>query len=133
VKSELAMRWLKWTPFVNETCKNCKLLPNCAGACAYKFVHTGAQRGEAAVLPCPSWKYNMKERLVLRAVGMNMITRDDYDPAEIKTIPTELCADVHLDGGQALPEEMQLFYDAEKKKKLPLLPMASQPAATTAP
>jgi uncharacterized protein len=133
VKSELAMRWLKWTPFVNETCKNCKLLPNCAGACAYKFVHTGIQRGEAAVLPCPSWKYNIKERLVLRAVGMNIITRDDYDPAEIKTVPTELCADVHLDGGQALPEEMQLFYEAEKKKKLPLLPVATQlPAAAAA-
>ena len=123
-KSSMVMRWLKWTPFDNETCKNCKLLPNCAGACAYKFVHSSETRGEAAVLPCPSWKYNMKERLVHRALGRKLITEADYDPAEIKTVPTELCADVHIDGGKPLPDEMQKFYDeqqAPKKFKLTVI------------
>lgn len=113
-KSEMVMQWLKWTPFDNETCKNCKLLPNCAGACAYKFVHASDTRGEAAVLPCPSWKYNMRERLVHRALGKKLITEADYDPAAIKTIPSELCADVHIDGGKALPEEMQRFYEEQQ-------------------
>jgi len=115
--SEMAMKWLKWTPFDNETCKNCKLLPNCAGACAYKFVHSADTRGEAAVLPCPSWKYNMRERLIHRALGKKMITEDDYEPAAITTIPSELCADVHIDGGKALPDEMQRYYEEQQKPK----------------
>lgn len=115
--SEMAAKWLKWTPFDNDTCKNCKLLPNCAGACAYKFVHASDTRGEAAVLPCPSWKYNMRERLVHRALGKKMITEDDYVPEDIVTRPSELCADVHLEGGIALPAEMQSYYEAQKKQK----------------
>ncbi|MGN6107544.1 MAG: TIGR04463 family radical SAM/SPASM RiPP maturase, partial [Kofleriaceae bacterium] len=106
-ENELMMKWLDWSPFKNHTCKNCKILPNCAGACAYKFIHSESTRNEAAVLPCPSWKYNIKERLVQRAEMMGKITADDYDPAEIKTNPAELCADEVLGGGLALPETMQ--------------------------
>lgn len=116
IKSDLMFRWLRWTPFVNETCRNCKLLPNCAGACAYKFVHAESTRGEAAVLPCPSWKYNIKERLLVRAVAMGAVTVDDYNLDEVRTDPSQLCADVHV-AGQALPEEMQRFYDEEAKAK----------------
>lgn len=108
-QSKLMQEWLKWTPFVNDTCRNCKLLPNCAGACAYKFIHAEDTRGEAAVLPCPSWKYNIKERLVLRAVKMGAIPLDDYDPEAVKTQPSELCADVKL-AGQALPDKMAAMY-----------------------
>ncbi len=125
VKSEMAMRWLRWTPFDNETCRNCKLLPNCAGACAYKFVHAGDTRGEAAVLPCPSWKYNIKERLLHRAERMGFVKPEDYDPAAVETNPMELCADVVVAGGKALPEVMQREYEAQKKRvkkrRLPLL------------
>lgn len=104
--SSAARRWLAWTPFANDTCRNCKILPNCAGGCAYKFLHATETRGEAAVLPCPSWKYNIKERLVLRAEKSGAITEDDYDPAAIRTEPSELCAEVHVPG-EALPEPMQ--------------------------
>lgn len=103
---ERVLNWLRWTPFENDTCRNCKILPNCAGACAYKFVHAQDTRGEAAVLPCPSWKYNIKEKLVLRAEKMKLISAADYDPEMIRTIPQELCADVHMDGGHELPQNM---------------------------
>lgn len=123
-ENETLERWMGWTPFVNETCRNCKLLPNCAGACAYKFVYAGMTRGEAAVLPCPSWKYNIKERLLNRALAMNAITRDDFDPEAVRTEPSELCADTAL-AGEALPPEMQAYYDAQKaaakRRRLPLL------------
>ena len=119
------MQWLQWTPFDNETCKNCKLLPNCAGACAYKFVHAELTRGEAAVLPCPSWKYNIKERLLNRAIAMGAITAEDVDPEAAHTDPSELCADVHLGGGKALPREMLAHYEQQKraarKRQLPVV------------
>lgn len=128
VKSELAMRWLLWTPFDNETCQNCKLLPSCAGACAYKFIHASDTRGEAAVLPCPSWKYNIKERLLHRAEMMGFIKPGDYDPEAVETNPAELCADVQIAGGKALPEAMQREYEAQKKRvKKRRLPMVAAP------
>ncbi|WP_428267363.1 TIGR04463 family radical SAM/SPASM RiPP maturase [Haliangium sp.] len=106
-QSDKAKAWDQWTPFANDTCRNCKILPNCSGACAYKFIHAGDTRGEAAVLPCPSWKYNIKERLVLRAERSGVITAEDYDRHEIRTEPSELCAEVHVEGGNALPDSMQ--------------------------
>ncbi|HEY0253002.1 MAG TPA: hypothetical protein VGC41_15810, partial [Kofleriaceae bacterium] len=100
---------------------------NCAGSCAYKFIHAGDTRGEAAILPCPSWKYNIKERLVQRAIGKGKLTKDDFDPEEIRTIPTELCADHFLDGGKELPEAMAAAYEEQKKqkRKLPVVTNAA--------
>jgi len=122
-KSEAARRWVRWTPFDNESCRNCKLLPNCAGACAYKFVHADQTRGEAAVLPCPSWKYNIKERLLQRALIAGVVTEAEVDPEAARTDPAELCADVFL-GGEALPEQLRPYAEAQKKKRsLPLAPM----------
>ena len=117
MQNELMQKWLRWTPFDNATCKNCKILPNCAGSCAYKFIHSGDTRGEAAVLPCPSWKYNIKERLLQRAIGKGKLTHDDYDPEQVRTIPGELCAEQVLDGGKALPTAMQSYYEEQKSEK----------------
>lgn len=72
--------WIEWSPFKNNTCRSCKILPNCAGACAHKFVNAEVTKGEAGSLPCPSWKFNIAERLLLRAEKMNVITRDDIPP-----------------------------------------------------
>jgi uncharacterized protein len=88
-----ARRWLDWTPLANPTCRSCKLLPNCAGACAYKFLHSEHTRGEAAQLPCPSWKYNLHERLVARAVAQGFITAEDFDPVAGATHPALLCVE----------------------------------------
>ncbi len=120
LRSEVSEKWTKWTPFDNNTCRNCKLLPNCAGACAYKFVHADTTRGEAAVLPCPSWKYNIKERLLWRAIALGEITAADYDPGLAATVPSELCADDAVSGGKDLPTEMRELY-AKQKKYLPVL------------
>ncbi len=123
-ENALARAWLRWTPFDNATCRNCRILPNCSGACAYKFVHSGSQRGEAAILPCPSWKYNIRERLLLRAVEMGALTHADFDAEQARTDPKLLCTDVHIDGGNALPEEMQALYkqiSGRSSRSLPVL------------
>ena len=119
--NELALKWMRWTPFDNHTCKNCKILPNCAGACAYKFVHAESTRGEAAVLPCPSWKYNIKERLLQRALVQGEIREDEWDPQETGTVPAELCADDVIGGGLPLPANMQALYEEQKRIRLPVV------------
>ena len=86
--------WSRWTPFDNDSCKNCRLLPNCAGSCAHKFINPDQTRGESASLPCPSWKYNIKERLVFMAEKRGVLNAVDYDPGDIRTDPTQLCCSV---------------------------------------
>jgi len=123
-EDERVMAWLRWTPFDNATCRNCRILPVCTGACAYKFVHSFDTRGEAAVLPCPSWKYNMNERLLLRAEKMGIVTAEDYEPDAVETDPQALCADVYTDGGQALPETMQAMYEQLTQSAGPVVHIA---------
>lgn len=69
--------WVQWSPFANDTCSNCKILPNCAGACAFKFIHRDQTAGEAGSLPCPSWKFNIRERLLFRAEKLGVISAAD--------------------------------------------------------
>lgn len=88
---ERALKWIRWTPFAHSSCLHCKILPNCAGSCAHKFVNPEQTRGEGASLPCPSWKYNINERLVLMAERRGEIRMEDYDPASIRTDPNQLC------------------------------------------
>src|SRR6185503_7678284 len=85
------MKWLRWTPFAHDACRACKLLPMCAGACAYKTVYPEDTTG-AASLPCPSWKFNINERLVFMARQRGFVVEDDYDGESIKTDPLGLCA-----------------------------------------
>ncbi|PYG87228.1 uncharacterized protein LY28_02366 [Ruminiclostridium sufflavum DSM 19573] len=70
--------WHKWSPFEYETCRSCILLPVCAGACAYKFIYSNDTLGEAAASPCISWKYNINEQLIFRAVQLGIIGCEDY-------------------------------------------------------
>jgi len=77
--------WIDWSPFKNNTCRNCRILPNCAGACAHKFVNPTVTLGEAGALPCPSWKFNIVERLILRAEKMGVITSADIIPGAGET------------------------------------------------
>ena len=80
-------RWLRWTPFAAESCSACNLLPSCVGFCAYKHLFTNLTRGEAASVPCPSWKFNLHERLFLRAEKKGVVTRDTWDDALSPTVP----------------------------------------------
>jgi hypothetical protein len=50
-----------------------------------------------SVLPCPSIKYSVNERLVHRAEVDGFITKDDYDPEEIKTNPYDLTPRMHTE------------------------------------
>jgi uncharacterized protein len=85
-------KWDRFDPFKNDTCRNCKILPNCASFCAHKFIHAKDTLGEAS-LPCPSLKYSIKEKLILIAEKRGHITKDDYDPLAIRTDPKELCSE----------------------------------------
>lgn len=78
--------WNEWTPFDNPVCSSCTLLPSCAGFCAFKFVHNDYASGEAAKLPCPSWKFNMAEKLFRRAKEKKIISDADWDPELSPTV-----------------------------------------------
>jgi uncharacterized protein len=87
-------KWDTFNPFDNEICRSCKILPNCSGYCAHKFIYAGDSKGES-ILPCPSIKYSLNERLVLRAERDGFITKDDYTPEDVKTNPYELTPRMH--------------------------------------
>lgn len=70
--------WVEWSPFKNNTCRNCKILPSCTGACAHKFVNSDVTLGEAGALPCPSWKFNIGEKLLFRAEKSKVISQEDF-------------------------------------------------------
>lgn len=86
-----AQRWLEWSPFDNPVCSKCKILPNCVGSCAHKFLNPGQTKGEAASLPCPSWKYNIYEKLVFQAEKAGVIDSRDYRVDDIRTDLTAIC------------------------------------------
>ena len=78
--------WNEWSPFENSVCSECVLLPSCAGACAFKFVHNDYASGEAARLPCPSLKFNLSEQLFLRARLAGFVREEEWDPERSPTI-----------------------------------------------
>ena len=52
-------KWLAFDPFEIDKCRNCAMLPSCVGGCPYpKAINDEEPR-------CPTWKYNIKERLWL--------------------------------------------------------------------
>ena len=53
----------------------------------YKFLNPDQTLGEAASLPCPSWKYNINERLLLTAQRSGALSEDDYQLDQIRTDP----------------------------------------------
>ncbi|RVU33967.1 radical SAM/SPASM domain protein maturase [Hwanghaeella grinnelliae] len=76
-QSQIHEEWMNWSPFNNDTCRSCKILPNCTGACAFKFIHKDKTLGEGGSLPCPSWKFNINERLLIRAEKKGIISAED--------------------------------------------------------
>lgn len=84
--ASMAAKWNTWSPFDNPVCSDCTILPNCAGACAFKFVHNDYTGGEAAKLPCPSMKFNLAEQLFLRARIAGHVSDADWDPERSPTV-----------------------------------------------
>jgi hypothetical protein len=56
-------------------------------------VNAAHTTGEAA-LPCPSLKYSINEKIILRAEKEGYITEDDYTQEMIRTDPAALCSEV---------------------------------------
>jgi uncharacterized protein len=83
--NEIHQKWLNWSPFKIEACNQCQLLPVCAGACSYKMLYHEDTSGETAGLPCLSWKYNIKNYLLMFAISRKMITLDDVLPSDLQT------------------------------------------------
>jgi uncharacterized protein len=86
--------WETFDPFENAICSTCKILPNCTSYCAHKFVYAHDSKGDS-VLPCPSIKYSLNERLVLRAEKEGFIGPEDYTEEMIRTNPYELTPRMH--------------------------------------
>ena len=70
---ELVEKWESWSPFNYEECRNCPILPNCSGFCAYKFVYKSEFGGNRTAKPCPGLKYNIKEKLLHLAEQKRLI------------------------------------------------------------
>jgi len=100
--------WSNWSPFENPVCSDCKVLPACAGACAFKFVHNDYASGESGKLPCPSLKFNMAEQLFLRARARGFVQDADWDPEASPTVR----ADRMLTGDRHTLESVGLVHSA---------------------
>lgn len=61
-------RWTSWSPFENERCKNCEILPLCMGGCVFneivvdKFHALAVKKPQSTCIPL---KYNLKEMIKL--------------------------------------------------------------------
>ncbi|MDF1695458.1 MAG: TIGR04463 family radical SAM/SPASM RiPP maturase [Saprospiraceae bacterium] len=105
--------WDSFNPFDNEICVSCKILPNCSGYCAHKFVYSEDTSGES-ILPCPSIKYSINERLVLRAEKSGIISKEDYDPSIIRTDPYELTPKMHTVESMRSNTELEKYKQSAK-------------------
>jgi uncharacterized protein len=65
-------KWRSWTPFKEKACRDCKILPNCVGFCAYSFLYPEHYSGNSAALPCPSIKFELENRLKLYLDSHNL-------------------------------------------------------------
>lgn len=68
---EAASKWSDWTPFVEEKCRKCAVLPNCLGFCRYHFIYKENYSGKSKESMCPSLKYQLPERLLLYLDSLN--------------------------------------------------------------
>jgi len=100
--------WNDWSPFDNDVCGSCKLLPACGGACAFKFIHNDYASGETGKLPCPSLKFNMAEQLFLRAKARGFVSDQDWDTENSPTVK----ADGMLTGNRHTFDSIQAIHGA---------------------
>ncbi len=65
--------WNDFNPFNIPECRNCEILPNCAGFCAYKFIYNSEFAGKSGHLPCPSLKFNIRNKVLHYAKSHQML------------------------------------------------------------
>ncbi|KAI94899.1 hypothetical protein T281_08410 [Rhodomicrobium udaipurense JA643] len=78
-----ASLWQEWTPFDNDICSQCKILPMCGGHCAHRFIYGGPDQN---ALPCPSWKWNTAEYIFSRAKDLGVVRADQWMPEEASCV-----------------------------------------------
>lgn len=61
--AESGKGWTTWSPMDEASCRDCNILPNCMGMCAYRFLHKENHSGQSAMTPCPSLKFDFENRL----------------------------------------------------------------------
>lgn len=59
----MRQQWEGFSPFANPVCRRCNVLPLCGGACAHKTINS-EQGSNGAEVPCPSFRFNLEDRLV---------------------------------------------------------------------
>lgn len=64
--------WMSWTPLQDPICRDCTTLPLCGGYCAYHFIYENDIKTPDS-RPCPSWKYNLPEKLLLLAKDRKLL------------------------------------------------------------
>ena len=61
-------RWTSWSPFENERCKNCEILPLCMGGCVFNEIVADKLHASPVKKPqstCIPLKYNLKDMIKL--------------------------------------------------------------------
>lgn len=54
-------QWNNWSPFNNDKCKNCLLVPLCNGGCPHNVLFEDKKHGSNT--GCPDWKGNYKRQI----------------------------------------------------------------------
>lgn len=66
-----AKAWTDWSPFREQACHECSVLPICLGECPYRFRFKENYSGNSAKNICPSIKYNIENKLKLYLKNFN--------------------------------------------------------------
>ena len=51
-----------WNPLQDEVCRECSILPLCAGGCPQRFLQRDPTLGED-FRPCPTWKFQLEAKV----------------------------------------------------------------------
>lgn len=62
--TELNDKWMEWSPFRDERCRKCNILPLCMGHCPFKDIFA-PEMGIRVETKCPYWKFNLIDALKL--------------------------------------------------------------------
>lgn len=92
LKSRNNQLWNQWSPFDNDVCRSCKILPLCGGMCSHRFVYHG--EGDQQSTPCPDWKWNTAENIFTRALNAGVVKASDWLESQA-TIDTKISGERH--------------------------------------
>ena len=71
-------RQMFWDPFADAVCRECSILPLCAGRCADLFPEDPTARPDDGTRPCPPVKHELKEQLLAAARRKGSLDRRNH-------------------------------------------------------